>query len=130
MQNEKSNADAPAFARANSVIDGLINSGASEGLTKREYAAIHILAAMRSHPETADGDLKANAVEAVNQADALFEFFNYDETHPARHVKLESPRIAILDHVSGIAQVMIDGMPIRTDLILAAYDRGDFGRAL
>ena len=77
------NSDMPAAPNETGSID---TTGALEfgGLTKREFAAIHIAAGSRANPtfmgvavETAKGDaselLRIISTDAVRQADALFD---------------------------------------------------------
>lgn len=50
----------------------------SAGMTKREYAAIKIMAGFAADPATADGDLDNMSVCAVKWADSLLAELNKD----------------------------------------------------
>ena len=65
--------DRPAFP----LQDETYASGAATGLTKREYAAIHIAAAIVAAPDTGDLSFGSVADRALKQADALFTGLEY-----------------------------------------------------
>jgi hypothetical protein len=66
------NSDAPAFPLTEEQIDRCERGNGYEGLSKREFAIIKIMAGMAADPDiTAGSDLVSEI--AINWADVLFE---------------------------------------------------------